>query len=249
MALTLSLRSLRPRRYLYNLILTDDPTCRNMRKLFLPDAGAAEPVRVCSLGGGPGFDHVTMLFLASFLCEANRALHEGAEFGAREVHTEVRDLFCDDWQPILDAIADSSVAHVPLVHQSSRGITSPCDLRYETDHEANSGGQLSIGGFDLFVFSFVLHENHSGLKTGDGEEGDLVESCLVHQILREAKAGSFVVCTDAGNRMWPCIQRAGAGLGWNSKIGGGFEPWKVKMGARSFMVMERKEEWGAGDAK
>ena len=47
-------------RYLYNLIFTDSPVMRSMRSKLLPSVeGGAAAVKLVSVGGGPGFDHLT----------------------------------------------------------------------------------------------------------------------------------------------------------------------------------------------
>jgi hypothetical protein len=66
-------------RYLYTLLLCDDPLCAAARQLLLPpplpppppSEGALPPstpaVTVLSIGGGPGFDDLAMRLLAAFL--------------------------------------------------------------------------------------------------------------------------------------------------------------------------------------
>ena len=120
------------------------------------------------------------------------------------------------------------------VNSASFTISKSCDLRYGMTHSSNVTG-APLSSFDLFIFSFVLHENHAMLKVDD----ELNDACLVHEILTTAAVGAFMVCTDAGNIMWPCIEKAGAKNGWRVQIGGGFLPWKVKMGPKSFVVLER----------
>ena len=181
---------------------------------------------------GPGFDHVSALFLASFLSSFNNSLHSPHSYPPAPVFTEVRDLFAADWKPLLDSIT-AAVGGMKGASEASRTANVQCDLRHPSSHPSNGGEALDT--FDLFVFSFVLHENHAMLNTG----GKLNSTCLVREVLETAKLGCFVACTDAGNTMWPCLEEAAEENGWRVREGGGFQPWKVKMGPKSFVVMER----------
>ncbi len=62
-------------RYLYKTLLSKSPACTHARRFLLPTIAElnydhrspAKTVKVCSIGGGPGFDHVAVSIAAAFL--------------------------------------------------------------------------------------------------------------------------------------------------------------------------------------
>ena len=73
-----ALEKLLPRvRYLYYLVMDYNPISNRIRALFLPshikegtkrnDEGIDEHINVCSIGGGPGYDHISLKILSLLL--------------------------------------------------------------------------------------------------------------------------------------------------------------------------------------
>jgi hypothetical protein len=241
-------------RYLYNLVTTDDETMAKVRELMLPQLtmphSTSSTVEIASIGGGPGFDHVAMVFIQSFLTHVNAQVNAQVNGGivrepAEDTHPEsslaltpkiinttIYDLFSDDWLPLVATITNS--LDLPHTNPENTATSRMCDLRSDTTAGVNNS--VAVTNVDLFLFSFVLHENHSFLKNDDDV---LVTTGLLHEVLKTAKLGAIIICMDAGNIMWPSLSAAGSKLGWTYKIGGGHESWRVKMGPKSFLAMER----------
>ena len=104
-------------RYLYALLMAGGPEleiCSRARRLFLPttlEDRQQSPVKVCSVGGGPGIDHIALSVLRSFLAEVQprqeneeTAVIPVVSITAREVETIVFDLYAEDWLPIIRVV-------------------------------------------------------------------------------------------------------------------------------------------------
>ena len=90
---------------------------------------------------------------------------------------------------------------------------------------------------DIFMCSFVLHENASFLV--DTETGLLTG--LVASVLESASVGAFLVCTDSGNTLWSTLKQTACQQGWefwsdddNAEIG-----HKIIFGPKTFVILER----------
>ena len=101
-----SIEKLLPRvRCLCYLMMDYNPISNRIRKLFLPDALCentdviivGEDISVCSIRGGPGYDHLSLCILASFLRHVQSSVN-GNSFRTRVVMTRVFDVFDDDWK-------------------------------------------------------------------------------------------------------------------------------------------------------
>ncbi len=207
---------LEPRcRYLYNLIMHDHHLCFEVRKMLMP----GQNTTVCSIGGACGFDHVTLLAISNFLCSVQPVTCDPAS-----VLTRVHDLYHEDWQPILARLGQAC---------GSEMENENCDLRSPINHDSNVSVDTNS---DIFIFSFVLHENASFLTE---EDGSLKEDCLVWDIIQRGKIGAMIICTDAGVKMWPPIIEAASQMGWESDSYPPYDRFRVKMGPKSFCVLKR----------
>ena len=100
-----SMEKLLPRvRYLCYLMMCYNPISNRIRKLFLPDVLCkntdvnivGEDISVYIVGDGPGYDHLSLCILASFLRHVQSSVNLNS-FRTRIVQTRVFDLFDDDW--------------------------------------------------------------------------------------------------------------------------------------------------------
>ena len=78
---------------------------------------------------------------------------------------------------------------------------------------------------------------------GDGPPGRLclsgmVGGCLA-ELLRQAKVGAIILCTDAGNSLWPALLATAKNLGWHVQNG---PKRPLKAGPKSCCFMEKLEQ-------
>ena len=91
-----------------------NPISNRIRKLFLPDVLCentdvnivGEDISVCSIGGGPGYDHLSLCILASFLRHIQSSVNENS-FRTRVVRKRAFDLFDDDWKNFMELLGIS----------------------------------------------------------------------------------------------------------------------------------------------
>jgi hypothetical protein len=170
-----------------------------------PTATPPTPVRVCAIGGGPGFEHVALCSVASYLARV-----QGVEnISPPPIHTTLYDLYADHWRPKMKVLNDAQQLYVPQ-HAHTRVQTMPLDLRQSFHREAN------ISTFDIFLMCYVLHENASYLIHKSQPE-DLQEGCIT-EILQQAKSGAVILCCDASNRLWPTLTHAAHQCGWRVEL-------------------------------
>jgi hypothetical protein len=171
-------------RYLYTLLLCEDEVCSAARQQLLlpqPADGAScgttqRPLSVLSIGGGPAFDDVALRLLASFL--ASMPCGKTREH-ARPVQicTVVLDLNEAEWTTAARAVAaatDSATAAGLLGGggaEAEQLRLARCDVRLALDDSDNEAMASLTPTADVFVFSFVLHENAAGLLESESADG------------------------------------------------------------------------------
>jgi hypothetical protein len=167
-------------RYLYTLLLCEDEICTAARQQLLlptPSTGASvanqrRPLSVLSIGGGPAFDHVALRLLASFLASVPPGDVGQSTTCPVEVCTAVLDLNETEWSAAAKAVAAAMGSATDL---TLFGCTSAeqlhlgrCDVRLALNDTVNAEMASLAPTADIFVFSFVLHENAAGLLEQNG---------------------------------------------------------------------------------
>lgn len=184
-------------RYLFKLLTSEVPEAAAARALL-----SAPAVRVASLGGGPGFDHVALEAAAALVAAL------GGVDPAR-VHTTIFDLYAPAWGPFVDAVFNG--CELTTNRNSNSAVTlHACDLRENAASPANAAFRGHVATSDLFLFSFVLHENAASVARDGAVRG------LVRDILDGAKVGACVLCMDAGRALWPALVATALEAGWTA---------------------------------
>mmetsp|Transcript_50239 Transcript_50239/g.151234 ORF Transcript_50239/g.151234 Transcript_50239/m.151234 type:complete len:333 (-) Transcript_50239:208-1206(-) len=225
-------------RYLYLLIMDDNPLSAKIRSLFLPsliDDPGTGCCRICSIGGGPGYDHVVGSAIAHYMrrMQPHSNHFPGSEKLAEKlVQTQVFDLYHSDWLPIMNDLVDScnqvEGSFVTMHH---------ADLRLSLCATQNHELGMATLTADMFCFQFVLHENASFLER-DSSTGEKMIGGAVWDILCNAKVGAFMLCTDSGNVLWPAVKNAAVECGWGY-MGSSEMKQRIKLGPSSFVMLER----------
>jgi hypothetical protein len=255
-----SLEKLLPRvRYLYYLLMDYNPISNRIRKLFMPSKDGNEDtsdVCVCSIGGGPGYDHISLCILSLFLRYVQSSAH-AKSYRVRTVRTRVFDLFADDWQSIMDPLELSTRNSLsrtvkeldlkfgePLINQEERVQESqmtmhPCDIRMDLDGEENKELRNVLARTDIICLQYVLHENSSIIAPDKNHStpNNLIHG-VVFDLLKRAKIGTFMICTDSNNFVWPVLKASAEACGWIF-LGDAEKAGKVTLGPKSFVILER----------
>jgi len=311
-------------RYLFYLIMDENPISNDVRSLLnvhVRDRGDRNPeqkssIRVCSIGGGPGFDHIAVNLVASFLHSIQPShgvpslLPSNIYMEQTIVETQVFELYYKEWEwgGIMSTLRDSFVSVLPErmkafedmpkrehsengsrfdendeVTSSTESQMTPCstsdnkntlsmagkmtmhscDIRADLDESLNRDLKTALPHTDIFALSYVLHENSSSIIYHDNdviEDHDPSYSIddsvgyieyqkssarikgIFLDILRNAKVGAFILCTDSNNYLWPCIIATAVPLGWvyySNAEKKDEEQTRIVFGPRSFVILKR----------
>jgi hypothetical protein len=183
-------------RYLYTLLLCEDEICSAARQLLLPklaplqtsaprQSAVAEqhkPLSVLSIGGGPAFDHVALRLLSSFLASLQCRDARTSAGHPVETSTVVLDLNEAEWSAAAKAVAEATDSATDALFERT-GVEqlrlARCDVRLALDDDANTAMASLAPTADIFVFSFVLHENAAGLlQNGGAVDPPRIGGCL-----------------------------------------------------------------------
>lgn len=251
---------LEPRvRYLHHIVMDHNPISKKVRNLLLPqkcysndydddcdDDDNNGVTVICSIGGGPGYDHVACYIVATFLHQIQSA----PSCKSRKVCTHIFDLFDQDWKSImelLDYSIESTVSRISKELKSNKkdrikattksAMTMHyCDVRLSIDDVANRELNNMLPTADIICFQYVLHENSSSLFPGlNNGTHDIVG--VLHDILTRAKVGTLLICTDSNNFVWPHLKKIATFHGW---IFLSDTEKSISFGPTSFVLFERK---------
>lgn len=241
-------------RYLHHLILDDNPLSAVVREVLLPVLPGCgqgrnnEPLRVCSVGGGPAYDHVALTLVARFLARVQGGQSAGTRrWDPRKIDTQVFDLYDEDWRPIADAVVECYAETWANEETFDEGDPSKdgglvtmhhADIRFGLD-ESSNGDSLrpAVEKADIICFQFVLHEN-ALLLSAERENGRI--GGAIADILDRAAIGTLVICTDSSNTLWPVLKETATECGWifysDTERGS-----RIFLGPASFVILQRTE--------
>ena len=219
-------------RYLHDLVLHDNAICAGLRRRLLPTADTCKSsVQMCSMGGGPGYDHVAICLVTWYLYKI-----QPQQSIPPRIRTRVFDLFDQEWLPILTELQEC--LHREAAHHKDDWWNSSFMTMHHNDlreEELEEELKTAIQQADIITFQFVLHENASFIVQGDEIGG------AVAYILQEAKVSAVMVCTDSGNRLWSALMATATRHGWACKSTTDADLNKCMLGAKSFVLLERVE--------
>lgn len=232
-----AVEKLQPRcRQLHHLIFHDNSFCAKIRSKLLPSATNSLTTHCMSLGGGPGFDHVSF-------CIATKFLHDiqpkRSDLLPNRIKTQVYDLYNDDWEPVMESLGEcfDDQEHLTMHH---------VDLRLDLADEAHEQLRSSLQTVDIIIAQFVLHENASFIAQ-DVEIDGVPQKQIVgvmRDILTMAPAGTIMIITDSANTLFPYLKDAANKNGWTYLCAEEQlrEEGKRRayLGPKSFLILERE---------
>ena len=236
-------------RYLYLLIMDDNSICKEIRDVLIgllnkPDGGK---IRVCTLGGGPGYDHVAIWVALLFIYNMNESIANKKI----TVNTDVYDLY-GEWEDIVITM-DQSLDHtLKAISEADNGkdhfktcifkgegaSTKLCDIREDLDSPVNSALSESLLEADIIFFSFVIHENASIIISKD-EDDPLIQGAA-RDIMERSRIGTVMICTDSNNTCWPAFRLSAKFFGW--EFFGSLERGsRISLGPKEWLLCRRVE--------
>jgi len=234
-----AVEKLQPRcRQLHHLIFHDNSFCAAIRSKLLPSSANVSSTTNCiSLGGGPGFDHVSFCIAAKFLHDIQPQRNT---LLPNRIKTQVYDLYNNDWEPVMESLGQcfDDEDHYLTMHH--------VDLRLDLAHEAHAQLRSSLPSVDIICAQFVLHENASFIAKEVEIEGGVRRKQIVgvmRDILVMAPVGTIMIITDSANTLFPCLKFAANENGWRYLCAEEQlrEEGKRRayLGPKSFLILER----------
>jgi len=234
-------------RYLLYLIVDNNELSLAVRQTLVDCLNAKNgetTVRVCSLGGGPGFDHVAIWMALLFIFNMNKPF----DVSKVMVQTDVFDLY-GEWEEIVTAM-DNSLAktmeeidvseenHLVSVKVFQRGgvCMKQCDIREGLDNPINNLLKESLEDVSIICFSFVLHENSSTILSED--KNDPLIQGAARNIMERQKVGTLMVCMDSNNCCWPAFKATARAYGWQY-FGSEERQKRISLGPNQFVIFKR----------
>eukprot|EP00956_Cyclotella_meneghiniana_P038473 scaffold154831_cov36-Cyclotella_meneghiniana.AAC.2 len=179
-----------------------------------------------SLGGGPGFDHVSFCIAAQFLYDIRP--HRNALLSKR-VKTEVYDLYNHDWKPVMESLGEC--------FDDEKNLT--VDLRLDLANEAHEQLRSSLSSVGIICVQYVLHENATSFIVND--ENQIIG--VMRDLFIMAPVGTVMIITDSSNKLFGSLKDAANENGWTYLCA---EEQLMEEGKRraylrpkSFLVLER----------
>lgn len=207
-----AVEKLQPRcRQLHHLIFHDNSFSAKIRSRLLPSANnkAQSSTNCISLGGGPGFDHISFCIAAMFLhdIQPNRS-----NLQPNRIKTEVYDLYNDDWEPVMSTLRqcfdkDDEKESLTMHH---------VDLRLDLDDKSHEQLRTSLQTVDIICAQFVLHENASFIAQDVEIEGRQQKQIVgvMRGIFRCSPLNTIMIITDSANTLFPYLKDCAREHGW-----------------------------------
>eukprot|EP00956_Cyclotella_meneghiniana_P022765 scaffold43428_cov22-Cyclotella_meneghiniana.AAC.1 len=224
-----AVEKLQPRcRQLHNLIFHDNSLCAKIRSKLLPSNNLENATTNCiSLGGGPGFDHVSFCIAAQFLYDIQP--HRNVLLPKR-VKTEVYDLYNHDWKPVMESLDEC--------FEDEKNLTMHhVDLRLDLANEKHEQLRTSLPSVDIICVQYVLHENASFIVNDQNQIIGVMRDLFIM-----APVGTVMIITDSSNKLFRCLKDAANENGWTylcseELLDEGKR--RAYLGPKSFLVLER----------
>ena len=246
-------------RQLHHLLFNDDKFASKIRSLLLPvptsDAANKEvdgqQINVISIGGGPGYDHVSLCLVAKFLHDIQP---HHLMIKRRCIRTQVFDLFNESWQHVMislnecldECLEDDDTinrvdSHTSIDHDMTRMTMHHGDLRLGLDNINNTDLAQSLEHVNIICIQFCLHENASFIVEDDDHDQPRIGG-IMQDLFKHAPLGTVMIITDSVNTLFPLLKRIANEYGW--KYRGDEEVRKsgkslAFQGPKNYVMLER----------
>ena len=143
-----------------------------------------KPIRVCSIGGGPGYDHVAVALAATY-----------HGFGA--IHTLVLD-YEPGWEDVVYTMHNATNTVLRSNHGCSFGL---CDITESIVSATNQQHLLdAVRETDIFVCQYCVAENDKKLEQSN--------HVFFRELVEKMRPEAVLLLTETTHRSWPGIYDA-----------------------------------------
>jgi hypothetical protein len=152
--------------------------------------------RLCSLGGGPGFDFVGLALISSFHKQQQHQ-QQKQEHSSPSVAIPITATILDyehGWSPFVQAMSTSVDSVLGGSHSCD---FDGCDITVPLSDPANARCAQEVLDTDLWVCSYCVSENAVKLRQGNPP------FVFFRDIFAQAKENSIFVFTETTHRLWP----------------------------------------------
>lgn len=211
-------------RQLHHLLFNDDEFASKVRSLLLPvptsDAANNEvgdqQVNVISIGGGPGYDHVSLCLVAKFLHDIQP---QHMLMKRRRIRTQVFDLFNESWQPVMMTLNECLVECLDndtnnrVLDNTATMTMNHGDLRLGIHDIKNTDLSQALEYADIICIQFCLHENASFIVEDDDHAQPHIRG-IMQDLFEHAPKGTIIIIIDSINTLFPLLKRTAGEYGW-----------------------------------
>ncbi|KAL7436464.1 hypothetical protein ACHAXM_005375 [Skeletonema potamos] len=150
---------------------------------------------VVSLGGGPGFDFVSVAVATTFCSYIESLRDQGEASSSAKLHTTILD-YEEGWGDLVHAMVNSTQT---ILEPSSPNLScewgGKCDITKSIFHPSNAACALLLSSTDLWVCQYCVAENAHKLQ-----ESNYI---FFRELFQHAQPGSLFVLSEVHPRLWP----------------------------------------------
>lgn len=167
---------------------------------------AISPIKLTSLGGGPGYDFVAAALASSYHYSSQQQqqhIQHEAEYShgttisrATPIHATVFD-YEEGWKDLVSSMSNSVQSCLPQgdVHRCEFG--GACDITLPLSDPVNRRCREQVSSTDLWICCYCVAENANKLR-----ESNYV---FFQKLFSDAREGSLFLFTETTHRLWPEI--------------------------------------------
>jgi hypothetical protein len=162
-----------------------------------PSPTSSSSYRLCSLGGGPGFDFVGLALISSFHKQLLEQQQQQESSTSAAVAIPITATILDyehGWSPFVSAMSTSVDSVLGGSHSC---VFDGCDITVPLSDPVNARCAQEVLDTDLWVCSYCVSENAVKLRQGGPS------FVFFRDVFGQAKENSIFVFTETTHRLWP----------------------------------------------
>lgn len=181
--------------------------------------GTRKTCRICSLGGGPGFDFVAATLIASY-----RSQQQGIH--PTRLRATIFD-YQEGWASLVRKMSNSTCNVLGGSHSSC--YFELCDITAPLSDPLNAQCRKQVQETDIWFCSYCVAENARKLRDND--------YVFFQDLFSQAKQGALFVFTETTHRLWPELANVAGHSGFDVSFPSRFQK---HFGKRQLVLRKRK---------